>query len=882
MAPGSPAPISLPFPDSVLHDLLDVSLTGVNVLRPVYGPAGEIEDFALEYVNPAGQRMTGLAERPGGTLLTRFPDTLAAGILAYYRRVYADGTAGPYDVNYQADGLDNYFRLAARRSGEQLVVSFTDTADQDRSAVELALRESQAAERAARADADAQRQRLHDFMSAAPGVVLSLVGPRHVIEFANAGFRQQLGVSDPVGKPYLEALPGAADQYTQAYQATDLYDHIYRTGEPYYAAEAPYYVDPTQSGQRELRYFTFAAQAARDGTGRIAGVQAFATDVTEQVRARQQVQTLNEELAAANEELAAANEEFLTGNAALGQAQQQLQQLNQDLEARVQARTQEALILQADLLAAARRQADQQTLLYEVFAQTPAPIALLRGPGHRFEYVNAAYQALFSAGPLAGREVADAAPELAAQGFGALLDRVYHTGETYFGAEAPFAPVPVNGEPPRTLYFNFTYQAYRENEQIAGVSIFAFEVTEQVLARREREIQRQLLTDVFAQAPAGIWVVRGPDYVFEVINPTMTHVIKRTAEQCLGRPYFEVLPELTGQGVPELLRRVWEQGESMFVEEFAAQLDPQAPDEVGYFTFAFQPLRDEHGQVTRISCVALDVTAQVRSRQQVDVLNQALQATNAELSDSNQQLTRTNVDLDNFIYTASHDLKAPISNIEGLLYLLQEDLPPAVAQDEEVGPTLTRMHDAVERFTRTIDHLTDVSKLQKAHAPATTRVDLAAVVEDVRLDLAPLLEGAGAKLFVDVNALPPIQFAEKNLRSIVYNLLSNAVKYHSPDRPPRVDVRGHVREGHTVLEVHDNGLGIAEAQLPKLFGMFQRLHDHVEGTGIGLYMVKRMVENAGGRIEVHSQLGAGTTFFVFLPHDAPTAGALPFPAYLPS
>ena len=210
--------------------------------------------------------------------------------------------------------------------------------------------------------------------------MLSLVGPRHVIEFANAGFRQQLGVSDPVGKPYLEALPGAADQYTQAYQATDLYDHIYRTGEPYYAAEAPYYVDPTQSGQRELRYFTFAAQAARDGTGRIAGVQAFATDVTEQVRARQQVQTLNEELAAANEELAAANEEFLTGNAALGQAQQQLQQLNQDLEARVQARTQEALILQADLLAAARRQADQQTLLYEVFAQTPAPLPCCAAP----------------------------------------------------------------------------------------------------------------------------------------------------------------------------------------------------------------------------------------------------------------------------------------------------------------------------------------------------------------------------------------------------------------------------------------------------------------------------------------------------------------------
>ena len=251
----------------------------------------------------------------------------------------------------------------------------------------------------------------------------------------------------------------------------------------------------------------------------------------------------------------------------------------------------------------------------------------------------------------------------------------------------------------------------------------------------------------------------------------------------------------------------------------------------------------------------------------------------AELRDTNQQLLRTNVDLDNFIYTASHDLKAPISNIEGLLYLLQEELPPAVTQNEEVGTVLRRMLEAVERFKRTIEHLTEVSKLQKEHVPVTAAVNLAAVVEDVRQDLLPLLQATRAKLVVDVPALPAIHFSEKNLRSIVYNLLSNALKYHSPDRPPRVDVRAHVRPGHTVLEVHDNGLGIAPAHLPKLFGMFQRFHDHVEGTGIGLYMVKRMVENAGGRLEVHSLLGAGTTFFVFLPH-AESPGALPFPAFL--
>jgi PAS domain-containing protein len=180
-------------------------------------------------------------------------------------------------------------------------VQFIIQSVQDVTANRLAerqLRESRTAEWAARAEADAQRQRLHDFMSAAPGIVLSLVGPQHIIEFANEGFRQQFGVADPVGKPYREAIPTAADQYAQEYQATDLYDHVYRTGESYYAAEAPYYIDPTHSGQRELRYFTFSMQAARDGTGRTVGVQAYASDVTEQVLARQQIEYLNQELEA--------------------------------------------------------------------------------------------------------------------------------------------------------------------------------------------------------------------------------------------------------------------------------------------------------------------------------------------------------------------------------------------------------------------------------------------------------------------------------------------------------------------------------------------------------------------------------------------------------
>jgi signal transduction histidine kinase len=516
----------------------------------------------------------------------------------------------------------------------------------------------------------------------------------------------------------------------------------------------------------------------------------------------------------------------------------------------------------------------QRQALYDVFEQTPGVIALLRAPGHRYEYVNPAYQAFFPGRQLVGRDLAEAVPELVEQGFGALIDQVYQTGETYFGQEMPFTPAPPPGQPARPAYFNFTYQAYREAGTIAGISIFAYDVTEQVLARQAQEAERRQLHDLFMQAPAAICIFDGPDLTFELVNPRYQAMFG--GRDLLGKSVLVGLPELAGHQAYRTLRRVLETGE--LHEELGILVPVARPGdgtlEDRYFNYIQQARRDAHGQPDGVLIFAFEVTEQVRARLQA-------QALATELTTANEQLVRTNVDLDNFIYTASHDLRAPISNIEGLLYLLQEELPTEVAQDAGIAPTLTRMLDAVERFKRTIDHLTEVSKLQKEHAPVASSVNLAALIEDVRQDLRPQLEAAGAKLVVDVAALPPIQFSEKNLRSVVYNLLSNAVKYRSPDRAPRIEVSGHVQEHFTVLEVHDDGLGIAAAQLPKLFGMFQRFHDHVDGTGIGLYMVKRMVENAGGRIEVYSQLGAGTTFLVFLPH-ADSCSAQPFPAYVPS
>lgn len=174
----------------------------------------------------------------------------------------------------------------------------------------------------------------------------------------------------------------------------------------------------------------------------------------------------------------------------------------------------------------------------------------------------------------------------------------------------------------------------------------------------------------------------------------------------------------------------------------------------------------------------------------------------------NEQLQRANADLDTFIYTASHDLKAPISNIEGLLNMLHVLLPKGLRTNTKVAPVLLRMHDAVERFARTITLLTDVSKLQAEFAQAPTPVLLAPVVEDVHRDLLPLLTQTTGHLKITIADGTLLLFSEKNLRSVVYNLLSNALKYCHLNRPPRVRL-SCTREGNWQhLRVQDNGLGL--------------------------------------------------------------------------
>jgi signal transduction histidine kinase len=574
------------------------------------------------------------------------------------------------------------------------------------------------------------------------------------------------------------------------------------------------------------------------------------------------------ELAAVNEALQHANEGLSTRNADLQHDQQALQARNQDLEDQVQA--------SAGVARAAQVEAGHQRASLERFlSQTRAAVCILRGPDHRLDYGNPAFQQLFPAHPLPlGQSVADWLPDAGALGLVAQLDGVYRSGVSYFGVETPLALVPPAGQSPRPQYFTFSCDAYQEEGHTVGVSLFAYDVTEAVLARRLNEAlqadvlaatQRQLdereaFHQVFEQTPALLTLLRGSDHRFEYYNAAQERVFPGRQRQ--GAPLAEVLPDAATPSFVALLDRVFATGVPQVRSEVPADLDQPdgPPGQRHYFTFTYHRF-EEAGQPAGIAVFGTDVTEQVSTRAQ-------LAQANAELRAANAELTRTNIDLDTFVYTASHDLKVPISNLEGLLHALQEELQevrPASRPATHVQPLLERMQQAIDRFQLTIAQLTDVYRLQQGPALPAETVDLATLVTDISHDLAALLANADARLTVDVASCPRLSFAPQNLRIIIYNLLSNAVKFQRPGCPPEVQLRCRSTDTAIVIEVHDNGLGLTEDQQAQLFGLFQRFHDHVEGSGIGLYMVKRLVENAGGTIAVQSERGVGSTFTLTLP-----------------
>lgn len=228
---------------------------------------------------------------------------------------------------------------------------------------------------------------------------------------------------------------------------------------------------------------------------------------------------------------------------------------------------------------------------------------------------------------------------------------------------------------------------------------------------------------------------------------------------------------------------------------------------------------------------------------------------------NNEKLKKTNANLDSFVYTASHDLKLPIANMEGLVQTLVEELPE---EADIIKPILEMLGNSVKQLKETIHDLLGIIESQKEEEQDETfEVDCKQLLREIKLSIKDLIDSSKVEIIEDFEEKCCIKLTKPGLKSILYNLLTNAIKYRHSQRKALVVISIKTHGDCQVLKVRDNGLGMSKRGKERLFNMFERLHDHVEGSGIGLYIVKKTVEKYGGWIEVNSEEGVGTEFKIY-------------------
>lgn len=232
-----------------------------------------------------------------------------------------------------------------------------------------------------------------------------------------------------------------------------------------------------------------------------------------------------------------------------------------------------------------------------------------------------------------------------------------------------------------------------------------------------------------------------------------------------------------------------------------------------------------------------------------------------ELVEKNLELKRINQDLDSFVYTASHDLKLPIINMAGIF---EELINTATFRDPDAPAMIHMFNKSLRQLHETIYDLSEVVRVQKQRERQLEQINLFELTEDVKLSIRDTLNETGANIIVDFSLAPTIPFTRSSLKSIFYNLINNAIKYRDSYRVPEIRISSTQKGDFIELKVSDNGIGIdMNKHHNKLFQMFKRFHNHVPGSGLGLYIVNRLLTNHGGYINIESKLDEGTTFYLY-------------------
>jgi signal transduction histidine kinase len=484
-----------------------------------------------------------------------------------------------------------------------------------------------------------------------------------------------------------------------------------------------------------------------------------------------------------------------------------------------------------------------------VFVHSPLPLQIYSLAGHSLA-VNDAFRTLFGSEPPPEYNVL--ADEIAAErGVSGDIARAF-AGETVKLPPIWYDPrelKQVHVDAGRRVAIEATFFPLRDAAGVLKhIAVMFKDVTVDELVR-ERE---RRLHEMFDRAPFAIAIQRGPEHVYELANPAYRRYLGDRPLAGLKRR--EVLPDEAS--LAGILDRVYESGQPFVGREFPFRVDPTVDGawREAWFDVLCEPTFGADRRPDGVITFAVDLTAQVEARRRLELLA--------------HDLDRAVRVRDEFLTIASHELKTPLTALRLAVQALRR--PVRVGSPEAVIlERILRIEGLIDRVTERVNTLLEGTLSNQASELSLGSIDLARLVREVADRMSEAAEACGATIAVTDNALVPVigRWDAFRLDQVVTNLLSNAIKYGA-GKPIAVDV---VRDaGRAVVRVRDQGIGIAAADHGRIFDRFERAVParNFSGFGLGLWIVRQIVERLGGTIRVESELGAGATFVVELPLES--------------
>jgi PAS domain S-box-containing protein len=372
-----------------------------------------------------------------------------------------------------------------------------------------------------------------------------------------------------------------------------------------------------------------------------------------------------------------------------------------------------------------------------------------------------------------------------------------------------------------------------------GIVAYYHDPTEQ---KSTSELQQRLAAIVESSDDAII----GKDLngIIQSWNRGAERIFGYKADEIIGKHISTLAaPEVIDE-IPGILKRI-AQGER--VDHYQTKRKTK-DGRILTLSLTVSPIRDASGAVMGASKVARDITE--RERQE-----EALRKVNAAL-------TRSNADLQQFAYSASHDLQEPLRMVATYSDMLQRKFGGKLGPsgDEYIRYTIEGAL-RMEQLLRDLRAYTQASTMEQE---PTEDIDAGKILDQALLNLDTAIKDSGAS--IARSDLPLVRLHEFQLQQLFQNLIGNAIRYRT-DAPPKIQVTARRQGKEWLFSVQDNGIGIDPQYKEQVFGIFKRLHSTAEypGTGMGLAICQRIVERAGGRIWVESQPGQGSTFFFTVP-----------------